>query len=138
MSKVLVVDDNMQVLLSLTRLLEENGHEVIPAKDGPTTLSAVIFNTPDIVVLDNGLPGVSGLDLCVAIKHMPDHQNLPIIVLTTARRQFDDLLANRLGVEEYLQKPVDPQTLLDLVTKYTVNKTASRVPALNVGIASAN
>ena len=138
MAKVLVVDDNMQVLLSLTRLLEENGHEVVPAQDGPTTMAAVIFNTPDIVVLDNTLPGVSGLDLCVAIKHMPEHASLPIIVVTTARRQFDDLLANRLGVEEYIQKPVDPQMLLDMVTKYTKNKTASRTPALHVGVASAN
>jgi DNA-binding response OmpR family regulator len=118
MAKILVVDDSMTVLISLKRLLEENGHEVVAAHDGLTTLSTVISNTPDIILLDIGLPGVSGLDLCVAIKHMPAYASIPVIVITGSRRQFDEILAQKIGVQAYLQKPVDPQKLLDLIAQH--------------------
>lgn len=121
MAKVLVVDDNTSVLTSLTRLLEENGHEVIPAQDGLSTMSSVIKKSPDIILMDSVLPGMSGLDLCVAIRHMPGHQHIPIIMITASPRQTDYLMASRLGVKGYLRKPLDPQNVLDLVAKHARN-----------------
>jgi CheY-like chemotaxis protein len=119
MAKVLIVDDSMTVLLGLRRLLEEYGHEVIPAQDSATALSTVVSNTPNLILLDIGLPGISGLDLCAAIKQMPEQRNIPIIIVTVSRREFDHLLADRMGVEEYLLKPVNPEQVVELVSKHT-------------------
>ena len=138
MAKVLVVDDSMTVLLSLKRLLEENGHEVIPAQDGLTTLSTVVSNTPDLILLDIGLPGISGLDLCVAIKQMPQHRDIPIIIITASRRQFDHLLAYRMGVEAYLQKPVDPAQVLELVSKFATTGKIEAPGVMSLGTATAS
>lgn len=138
MPKVLIVDDSPTVLTSLTRLLEEGGCEVITARDGLTTLSNVIANTPDLILLDIGLPGVSGLDLCVAIKHMPDFASIPIIVITGSQRQFDQTMAYRLGVAAYIQKPVNPALLLRLVGQLTQPHRAAEMNSLTLGSAAAD
>jgi DNA-binding response OmpR family regulator len=136
MAKVLVVDDSTTVLLSLKRLLEENGHDVLAAKDGLSTLSTMITNPPDIILLDIGLPGLSGLDLCVAIRRMPGCEHLPVIVITGSQRQFDEVMAQRIGVEGYLQKPVNPTQLLDMIAELTRNASPSDVQAYNLGTAT--
>jgi CheY-like chemotaxis protein len=136
MSKVLVVDDSTTVLLSLKRLLEENGHIVLAAKDGLSTLSTVISNTPDIILLDIGLPGVNGLDLCVAIKRIPGCDTIPVIIITGSRRQFDELHAQKIGVEGYLQKPVDPEQLLDMITQYATQSSPVDIQTVDLGTAA--
>ena len=101
-ARILVVDDEIEIMRALQRSLAAHGFEVFTASSGEEALEAIIQHRPDLMVLDLGLPGISGLEVC---KRVRAQSNLPIIVLSVKDTERDKVLALDLGADDYVSKP---------------------------------
>jgi two-component system, OmpR family, phosphate regulon response regulator PhoB len=99
---ILVVDDEETFMLVVTTLLEQDGHRVVPAPDGDTALAAIEDHTPDLIVLDLELPGMSGLELLSRLRPRVD---VPIVVVSGHEAESERVLAFDLGADDYVVKP---------------------------------
>src|SRR5579875_2904892 len=101
-ARILVVDDEIEIMRALHRSLAAHGFEVFTASSGEEALDAIIQHRPDLMILDLGLPGISGLEVC---KRVRAQSNLPIIVLSVKDTERDKVLALDLGADDYVSKP---------------------------------
>lgn len=101
-ARILVVDDEIEIVRALQRSLTAYGFEVFTAGSGEEALEAVSHHRPDVMLLDLGLPGISGLEVC---KEVRAQSNLPIIVLSVKDTERDKVLALDLGADDYVSKP---------------------------------
>lgn len=109
MKKILVVDDEPKIIQLTQDYLENAGFSVISAGDGERSLAVIQAKKPDLVVLDLGLPGMDGLDVCRSIRKT---SNLPIIMLTARDEETDKLIGLELGADDYITKPFSPMELV--------------------------
>ncbi len=109
MKKILVVDDEPKIIQLTQDYLENAGFSVISAGDGERALTVIQVEKPDLVVLDLGLPGMDGLDVCRSIRKT---SNLPIIMLTARDEETDKLVGLELGADDYITKPFSPKELV--------------------------
>ncbi|MBV8694119.1 MAG: response regulator transcription factor [Ktedonobacteraceae bacterium] len=100
--RILVVDDEPEIVRILERRLLAEGYEVFTASSGAEALSSVRAYRPDVMLLDLGLPGISGLDVCQQVR---TQSNLPIIVLSVKGAEHDKVQALDLGADDYVPKP---------------------------------
>ncbi len=107
-AKILVVDDEVNMLRLLRFTLEADGYQVITAQDGLQALQRVARDKPDLVILDVMLPEVSGLDVCRRLRGHAATVNLPIIMLSALTNIDDKVSGLEAGADEYVTKPVDP------------------------------
>jgi DNA-binding response OmpR family regulator len=107
---VLVVDDDETVRDVVGRYLGAAGHAVRLAVDGPGALRSARESPPDVVVLDLMLPGLSGLEVCRALR--ADGDRPPIVMLTALGEEDDRLLGLELGADDYVTKPFSPRELV--------------------------
>jgi len=115
MAKVLVVDDEPNIVLSLEFLMQQAGFEVVTAEDGESALARVAEGAPDLVLLDISLPGISGFDVLERLRGDPDHARLPIIMLTAHGREVEREKGLALGADDYVTKPFSTQALVEKV-----------------------
>jgi two-component system, OmpR family, KDP operon response regulator KdpE len=101
-ARILVVDDEIEIMRALQRSLSAHGYEVFTASNGEDALEAITQHRPDLMILDLGLPGISGLEVC---KQVRAQSNLPIIVLSVKDTERDKVLALDLGADDYVSKP---------------------------------
>lgn len=116
---VLLVEDNDAIRGAFTILLEESGYRVLPAPDGAAALRlASGERVPDLVILDLGLPDVSGLEVARALRARPETARIPIVALTgqALEAKREESLAS--GCSIYLTKPVDTHELLRIIGEY--------------------
>ncbi|MGI9377002.1 MAG: response regulator transcription factor [Tsuneonella suprasediminis] len=112
MPKILVADDD-EMLCELVRFkLEGVGHEVEIVADGVAAINAVRSNRPDILILDNMMPVMSGPEVLHELKADPATADVPVIVLTARKAQEDVVTALRSGAADYLTKPFMPDELV--------------------------
>jgi len=109
LKKILVVDDEPKIIQLTQDYLENAGFSVISAGDGERALAIIQVEKPDLVVLDLGLPGVDGLDVCRSLRK---RSNLPIIMLTARDEETDKLIGLELGADDYITKPFSPKELV--------------------------
>ncbi|HEY7826835.1 MAG TPA: response regulator transcription factor [Candidatus Limnocylindrales bacterium] len=109
MKTVLVVDDEAQIVDLARDYLEHAGFAVITAADGRAGLSLARTRSPDLLILDLGMPELDGLDVIRAIRR---DSNLPIVVLTARDDELDKLLGLELGADDYVTKPFSPRELV--------------------------
>jgi two-component system KDP operon response regulator KdpE len=107
--RVLLVDDDQALVQSLAIGLRTHGHDVLVARDGRTAIDAAREDAPDLVVLDLGLPDVSGPDVIRAIRSWT---GLPIVVLSARSDSRDKVEALDLGADDYVTKPFGLEELL--------------------------
>jgi two-component system CheB/CheR fusion protein len=112
---VLVVDDNADSAETLSMLLSLAGHRVETAADGPAALARAVALRPDVVVLDIGLPGMTGYEVAQRLRAEPSTAGALLIALTGYGRPEDAQLAQAAGFDVHLVKPVAPTRLLDIV-----------------------
>jgi two-component system alkaline phosphatase synthesis response regulator PhoP len=110
--KVLVVDDEEDILELLKFNLSREGYQVTCATSGEQALRLVRSEKPDLVVLDLMLPGIDGLEVTRRLKNDPDTKNLPIIMLTAKGEEADIVTGLELGADDYITKPFSPRILL--------------------------
>ena len=108
--RILVVEDDRAVQRALRRLFEAEGYSVQAADDGPSAVDLFRSYSPTAVVLDLRLPGMSGRDVCGALKEAAPA--VPIIVLSAASDVSDKVLLLELGADDYVTKPFSPRELL--------------------------
>ncbi len=114
--RILVVDDNVDIAESMQRLLSRIGYVVRSAPDGPTALEAVPELMPDVMLLDIGLPGLSGYDVARAVRALPEGKNVELVAMTGYGQEEDRRHALEAGFTHHLVKPVDMTVLRSLLT----------------------
>lgn len=107
--RVLVVDDEKPLADVVARYLARDGYKVELAFDGPAALRRARELDPDVVVLDLGLPGLDGLDVCRELRQFSDCY---IIMLTARAEELDTLAGLRVGADDYMTKPFSPRELV--------------------------
>jgi DNA-binding response OmpR family regulator len=110
MSKILIVEDELNMVKGLKDNLEFEGFEVDTATDGSSGLHKVLQNHYDLVLLDVMLPGVSGFDICKSARK--GGVNTPIILLTAKGEEIDKILGLELGADDYITKPFSLRELI--------------------------
>jgi two-component system alkaline phosphatase synthesis response regulator PhoP len=109
MKTILVVDDEPKIVQIARDYLENAGFVVRIAGDGQAGLAVARAEKPDLIVLDLGLPGRDGLDVCRALRR---DSNVPIIMLTARGEESDKLVGLELGADDYITKPFSPKELV--------------------------
>jgi two-component system OmpR family response regulator len=107
--KLLVVDDDPRLRELLTITLERAGYQVITARDGQMALTHAARETPDLIVLDVGLPELDGLEVCRRLRATSE---VPILFLTARDDEIDRVLGLELGADDYVTKPFSPRELV--------------------------
>jgi two-component system, OmpR family, response regulator MprA len=108
--KVLVVEDDPSVCSSLERSLTFEGYSVVTARDGETGLASAFGHRPDVIVLDLGLPGLSGLEVCRRLRAAGN--DVPVLMLTARNSTSDRVSGLDAGADDYLPKPFALEELL--------------------------
>ncbi len=112
----LVVDDARAEQRLIAALLKQMGMAVEVVDSGEAALAWLMHQTPDLMVLDVVMPGMSGFDLCRQLKARPETAGLPVILCTSKDQEFDRFWGLRQGASVYLTKPFAPQDLITAVT----------------------
>jgi len=107
--KILVVDDEREIVKLVRAYLEQTGFHVITASDGQEGLTVFRHEKPDLVVLDLNLPRIDGLDVCRTIRRESD---TPVIMLTARVEEQDRLIGLELGADDYIVKPFSPREVV--------------------------
>lgn len=110
--RILVVEDEPDILDLISYNLQQAGFEVEPVEDGETALKRVEVKPIDLVVLDLMLPGIDGLEVCRLLKQNPEHKNLPVLMLTARAEEVDRIVGLELGADDYLVKPFSTRELV--------------------------
>lgn len=108
--KILVVDDDLDLLGLISFALRQAGYMVVEAKDGRAALSVFERERPDLAILDVNMPHLSGLDVLKRIR--ADGQTTPVLLLTVRSSEQDQVQGLDLGADDYLTKPFSPRTLM--------------------------
>jgi len=108
-TKVLVIDDDVNINALIRLYLEKEGYETMPVFSGSKALEAFSQFAPNIVILDIMLPGFDGWQVCREIRKI---SNIPIIMLTAKGETFDKVLGLELGADDYIVKPFEPKELV--------------------------
>src|SRR5579862_5960828 len=109
-SRILLIEDEPGLVLTLSDLFEAEGYTVATASDGPTGLARAISEPFDAIVLDVMLPGKNGFDVCREIRQ--HGSDIAILMLTAKTQIIDRVIGLKLGADDYLTKPFDPAELL--------------------------
>jgi len=122
MAKILVVDDDPDLVESVTELLIKRNHVVIPAYGGIEGLEKAKKEKPDAIILDVMMPDKNGYEVCRELKSDPEYQNIPILLLTAVASKISTTTyTHRMGMEteadDYVDKPVESKELVRLVER---------------------
>ena len=115
--KILIVDDEPNIVVPLQFLMERNGYETVVAQSGEEALEAIAKEKPDLVLLDIMLPGIDGFEVCEIVKLKPEWKHIKIIFLTAKGRDVDIAKGMVLGADEYVTKPFSNKQIVQSVQK---------------------
>ena len=113
--KVLIADDEPNIVLSLEFLMKREGHAVSVARDGPSALEAIRAGRPDLVLLDVMMPGLSGFEVCQAVRADEALAGVKILMLSAKGRDTDIAKGNAMGADAYMTKPFSTRELAEKV-----------------------
>jgi len=111
-ARILLIEDNEQNRYLATFLLEQRGHEVVPAVTGPLGIELAAKVRPDLILLDIQLPGMDGHAVARALKSDPELQSIPIVAVTSYAMVGDREKVFAAGAEGYIEKPINPETFV--------------------------
>ena len=109
-ARILVVEDEEPILMGIRENLEDAGYEVITAMTGPDALERALEQSPNLVVLDLMLPGMSGYEVCRELRDRG--RDVPVLMLTARHDEFDKLHGFEMGADDYVTKPFSIEELL--------------------------
>ena len=110
--KILIVEDEKDIVKMLEYNLKKEGFRILSAYDGEDAIDLATREHPDIVLLDLMLPGIDGLEVCKSLKAEKKSKDIPIIMLTAKSQEADKVLGLELGADDYVTKPFSPRELL--------------------------
>jgi len=112
MADIALVDDDKNILTSVSMLLEQEGYHVRTFSDGASALTALSATPPDLAILDIKMPRMDGLEL---LRRLRTSQDLPVIFLTSKDEEIDELMGLNAGADDYIRKPFSQRLLLERV-----------------------
>jgi len=115
--KILIVDDEPNIVIPLQFLMEQNGYRALVAQSGEEALEMISKEKPELVLLDIMLPGVDGFEVCEIIRLNPEWRHTRVIFLTAKGRDVDIAKGMVLGADEYITKPFSNQQIIEAVKK---------------------
>ncbi len=115
MARILIVDDEPNILLSLDYLLRKNGFEVKVARNGSEAIEIINSVWPELLLLDIMMPDVDGYEICYRIKSSPDTQHMKVVFLSAKSKKSDIEKGLSLGAELYLLKPFSNKEILEKI-----------------------
>jgi len=130
---ILVADDEQDVLDLIQRNLDLAGFHVFRALDGPEAIACARGHKPALIVLDVMLPGMSGTEVCRALKGDPATADIPILMLSARSQEVDRIVGLELGAEDYVTKPFSPR---ELVLRIGLILRRNRTPDANADVVS--
>lgn len=110
--KILVVDDEQDIVDLISYNLSKEGYKVFTALNGNAAVELAEKNRPDLVILDVMMPGMDGFEVCRTLRQSPTTAAAAIVFLTAKSGEIDQILGLELGADDYIQKPVSPRVLL--------------------------
>ena len=126
-AKILVVDDEDDILELISANLKREGFTVLPVTTGEDALELLKTKNPDLVVLDLMLPGIQGLEVCRHIRANPDYTDIPILILSAKGTEVDRILGLEMGADDYMTKPFSVRELISRI-RVALRKTNKALP----------
>jgi len=123
--RILVIDDEPDIVTFLTALLEDSGYEAIQAYDGEEGLKKTQDERPDLILLDITMPEKSGVRFYRDVREDPELKSIPVVIVTGVAVEFKRFISTRRQVpppDGFIHKPVDKQELLDTISKLLAGK----------------
>ena len=131
--RILVVDDDKEVVRLMRAYLEQAGYEVFVAYDGETAVHNLRREKPDLLLLDLMLPDRDGWDITRLVRSDPTLANIPIIMLTARVDTNDKIVGLEIGADDYITKPYDPREVVARVRARLRGQTAGASEVIQVG-----
>jgi len=111
LAKILIIDDDINIINVVCLKLHKDGHDVLTATDGKTGLEKIIEFNPDLIILDVIMPEINGYEILIRIKSDPELVKIPVIILTTRWQLEDKVKGLDQGADDYLSKPFELREL---------------------------
>jgi two-component system response regulator ChvI len=133
MAKITLVDDDENIVASVSMALESHGHQVKAYYDGASGLAALESDPPDLAILDVKMPRLDGMEV---LRRLRQTSELPVIILTSKDEEIDEILGFNLGADDYIHKPFSQRLLIERV-KAVLRRARDGVDEEEIGVAGA-
>ncbi len=120
--KILLTDDDELIVMSVESMLELEGYDVTTAYNGREALDKASKNTYELFVLDIIMPGMSGFEVCKALRNLEKYAETPIVMLTAKSTELDREKGFAMGATRFLSKPINPTELLRVLEEVVLSK----------------
>jgi two-component system alkaline phosphatase synthesis response regulator PhoP len=135
--KILLVDDEPDILEFMDYNLRKENYDVIKASNGKEAITKAKKEHPDLIILDIMMPEMDGIETCRQLRELPDFKNTLIAFLTARNEDYSQIAGLETGADDYITKPIKPRVLVSrinaLFRRYDGNKKADKHPVLTVG-----
>ena len=118
MKRILIVDDEKDIVETLSFMLKAKGFECLCAYDGEEGLTLAKSQKPDLVILDVMMPKINGYKICRLLKFDNKYKDIPIIMVTARSQDEDKMIGEETGADEYITKPFEFSDVLEKIKKY--------------------
>ncbi len=135
MANITLVDDDENIVASVSLALESHGHKITAYHDGATGLEALEASPPDLVILDVKMPRMDGMEV---LRRLRQTSSLPVIMLTSKDEEIDEILGFNLGADDYIHKPFSQRLLIERVKALLRRSGADGGEAEAAGAESSN
>jgi two-component system phosphate regulon response regulator PhoB len=133
MERVLIVDDDPDIVKLVSYNLTHSGFQVLTASSGRKALELVQQQPPDLIVLDLMLPDVDGMEVCRTLRQLAPSRRIPILMLTARGEEIDRVVGFELGADDYVSKPFSPRELVLRIKSILRRSGKDRTDLLHVG-----
>lgn len=133
--KILLVDDEQDIVEFLEYNLRQEGFEVITAYNGKEAISK-LSQKPDLIILDVLMPEMDGYETCKTIREIPEFKTTPVLFLTAKASEIDEIKGLNLGADDYVHKPISPKKLVARVKSNLRKTTSDKLNRNNIQIGS--
>lgn len=116
-TRILVVDDEPNIVIPLKFLMEKNGYSVSVAETGEEALKLAVHDRPDLILLDVMLPVIDGYEVCEAVRKNPATRNIKIVFITALGSSVEMVKSRVVGADAYIKKPFANSEVLETVRK---------------------
>ena len=133
MPKILIVDDEPNIVTLISRYAQREGYDIVTASDGREAIDKCLTDNFDVIIMDVMMPDTDGFTACKKIKEFKD---IPVIMLSARGTEFDKLFGFEVGVDDYVTKPFSPVELMARI-KVILSRSSITVPKSDAGKLSA-
>ncbi len=117
-NKILIVDDERDIVETLVFMLKQRGYDCIFAYNGEEGLKLAKEEAPDLIILDVMMPKINGYKICRLLKYDARYKNIPIIMVTARGQEQDKAIGEETGADEYITKPFEFSDVIERIEKY--------------------